>query len=186
MIRAAGEGTAAMIATITDAYPTRPWCRKEAALARTPAKLNSSGESQVWKVQPVVAVQHPGLHWARGVPMLEGVPRIGWEELSGKNMTELIVDRLVLEVMLGLVHRKVAIQLEKMDPHRKASCYVTWVPDPWTLSIVRHSLGKQGSSIQRIVYPGYGLSIAEVAELKPVLSTFSQDTELISFEEALP
>jgi len=186
MTRAAGEDTAAMIATLTDAYPTRPWCRKEAALARTPVKLQSSGESRVWKIQPVVAVQKPGHHWARGVPMLEGVPRIGWERLEGKNMTELIVDRLVLEVMLGLVHRKVATELEKNDPHREKSCYLTWVPDPWTLSIVRHELGKEASSIERIVYPGYGLSIAEIAELEPVLATFSEGTKLVSFEEAMP
>lgn len=44
----------------------------------------------------------------------------------------------------------------------------------------------EASSIQRIVYPGYGLTTAEIAELKPVLTTFSEDTDLVSFEEAMP
>jgi len=59
----------------------------------------------VWKVQPVVAVHQPGTGWVRGVPMLEGVPRIGWNPDETSDMTRRIVDRLVLEVMLGHVHR---------------------------------------------------------------------------------
>ena len=101
MVRAAATDTAAMIVTMTDTYPTRPWCRKEAQLARTPKRLERPKGNQVWKVQPVVAVHQPGTAWVRGVPMLDGVPRIGWNPYWANDMTEQIVDRLVLEMLLG-------------------------------------------------------------------------------------
>jgi len=190
MIQAAKNGTAAMIATVTDAYPTRPWCRQEATLARTPRRLSARGNSaRIWTVQPVVAVHRPGNQWSRAIPMLEGVPRIGWDSLDPKNTTERIVDRLALEVMLGLAHQKVAVELAKRDEQRESTCYLTWVPDPWTLLKVRQQMEEsaEGSSadILRIVYPGYGLTVAEVSELQPAIKSFSQATQLISFEEAM-
>ena len=190
MIQAAKNGTAAMIATVTDAYPTRPWCRREATLARSPRQLSARGDSaHIWNVQPVVAVHCPGNQWSKAIPMLEGVPRIGWDYLDPKNTTEQIVDRLALEVMLGLSHQKVAVELAKCDEQRKSTCYLTWVPDPWTLLKVRQQMEespKGGSTdILRIVYPGYGLTVAEVSELQPAIKSFSQATQLISFEEAM-
>lgn len=186
MERAAGTDTAAMIVTMTDTYPTRPWCRKEAQLARTPKRLEKPKGSQVWRVQPVVAVHQPGTSWVRGVPMLDGVPRIGWKPHEAIDMTEQIVDRLVLEVLLGLVHRKVALNLEKTTTNKSKSCYITWVPDAWTLASLRREMGRKASSIDRIVYPGYGLTAAEIEELRPVLETFKRDTRLVSFEEVMP
>jgi hypothetical protein len=190
MVDAARKNTAAMVATVTDAYPTRPWCRKEAKLARTPARLDDkSADCRVWKVQPVVAVHQPGSAWVRGVPMLEGVPRIGWNDASPSGQIERIVDRLVLEVLLGNVHRQVARELDQCDrsAKRPESCYITWVPDAWTLAALRHELeraGLQPSSVRRIVYPGYGLTIAEIAELEPAFAAFHPETRLVSFEEA--
>jgi len=183
MVKAAREDTAAMVATVTDAYPTRPWCRREAELARTPAR--TSKRSRVWKIQPVVAVHQPGPGWVRGIPMLDGVPRIGWNGDSLEDQTERVVDRLVLEVLLGNVHRQVARRLEENTPStlRRESCFITWVPDTWTLAALRHRL-KRPSLVRRIVYPGYGLTTAEVAELGPVIASFHKDTELTSFEEA--
>ena len=206
MEAAAKKDTAAMVATVTDAYPTRPWCRREAILARTPVPLKR--KPRIWKVQPVVAVHDPGAGWVRGVSMLDGVPRIGWKEppaneplpdetspdesspdqTSPDEQVERVVDRLVLEVLLGNVHRKLAIELDKADvANRKQTCYITWVPDAWSLSALRHEMSKTKippSSIRRIVYPGYGLSIAEVAELEPVVNSFDPEAQLVSFEEA--
>lgn len=188
MTRAARDDTAAMIATVTDAYSTRPWCRREAMLARTPARLTDKRGCRVWKVQPVVAVHQPGAGWARSIPMLEGVPRIGWGSVSDSDQTEHIVDRLVLEVLLTTVHREVALKLEENDrqqDHRhRDACYLTWVPDAWTLAAVRQQIKRNASTIRRIVYPGYGLTTAEKADLEPVVSGFHPDTELVSYEDA--
>lgn len=135
-----------MIATVTDAYPSRPWFRREATLARTPALLKSRG-SHIWKIQPVVAVHNPGLQFARGAAALYGVPRIGWNAIQEKETTERIVDRLVLEVLLGQVQRRVAEEMEDCGRRRanalwRKSCYITWVPDEWTLSKLRYQLPK--------------------------------------------
>lgn len=182
---AAKNDTAALVATVTDAYPTRPWCRREATLARTPVKLTGRIGSHVWKVQPAVAIHSPGNNWTRGIPMLESVPHIGWDNSDNDISTELIVDRLALEVMLGLVHRKVALGLARNDKDRQSVCYVTWVPDSWTLASVRQQLGSGVAKIRRIIYPGYGLTAGQIAELAPVISSFNPDTELISFEESM-
>ena len=185
MVRAAQNGTAAMIATVTDAYPTRPWCRREAQLARTPRRATNSKTCKVWKVQPVVAVHQPGAGWVRGVPMLDGVPRIGWDQLHESELTERVVDRLVLEVLLGNVHRQLALKLESRleGAESQESCFVTWVPDHWTLVSLRNQLGQDAASIRRIIYPGYGLSVAEIVELEAAVATFRPDTRLVSYEE---
>ena len=118
--------------------------------------------------------------------MLEGVPRIGWNDIVPEDQTERVVDRLVLEVLLANVHRRVALDLEKhrSQESRRESCFITWIPDPWTLTMLRSQMGRPASSVRQIVYPGYGLTVAEIAELKPVVTTFRRDTKLVSFEEA--
>jgi hypothetical protein len=186
MEKAARDNTAAMVATVTDAYPTRPWCRREAKLARTPRRVHETDGCRVWKVQPVVAVHQPGCNWVRGVPMLEGVPRIGWQGESGKYHVERIVDRLVLEVLLANVHCRAALNLDERL-QRPDSCYITWIPDAWTLAALRQEMQKAGiepASVRRIMYPGYGLTFAEINELEPVFRTFHDETRLVSFEEA--
>ena len=118
--------------------------------------------------------------------MLESVPHIGWDKTDRLTSTELIVDRLALEVMLGLVHRKVALGLAMRDKNRQSACYLTWVPDSWTLANVRQQLDSGAAAIERIIYPGYGLTAAEIAELEPVISSFNKNAKLISFEESMP
>lgn len=184
METAAANDTAAMIASVTDAYPTRPWCRREAKLARTPALSSERRGCRIWHVQPVVAVHRPQSGWARSIPMLESVPRVGWNATCPNGQIGRIVDRL--EVLLTRVHCKVAEELElrdKQSGRHLESCYLTWVPDSWTLSVFRQEV-KQASRVRRIVYPGYGLTTAEEQELKPVISGFHPDTELVSYEEA--
>ena len=186
---AAKSDTAAMVVTFTDAYPTRPWCRREAMLARTPAPVRKSKGCKVWKVQPVVAVHQPGPNWIRGVPMLEGVPRMGWNETMPQEQTERVVDRLVLEVLLANVHRHFASELEKLpkDKTHGDSCFITWVPDAWTLTKLGSEMSRMGrltSTIDSIVYPGYGLTVAEIAELEPVVATIYPNARLISYEDA--
>ena len=49
---------------------------------------------------------------------------------------------------------------------------------------LRKELGRRANSVRRIVYPGYGMTTAETAELEPVVTSFRSDTRLVSFEEA--
>ena len=83
------------------------------------------------------------------------------------------------------MHRKVALNLAAHATHGSKCCYITWVPDTWTLASLRQEMGRKASSIERIVYPGYGLTAAEIEELRPVIETFKKDTRLVSFEEVM-
>ena len=184
METAAKEGTAALIATVTDAYPTRPWCRQEVKLARTPRPVNN--KSLIWTVQPVVAVHQPRFNWVRSLPMLAGVPRIGWTGQSSGENTAKVVDRLVLEMLLVQTHRYVAQALYGALGEPKDTCFITWVPDPWTLIALREKLKDEAIEVNCIVYPGYGLNTVEIAELQPALQTIGSDVALKNYEEVWP
>jgi hypothetical protein len=181
MTQAMKKNTAAMVATVMDAYPTRPWCRREAKLARTPRLVD--GSSQVWTVQPVVAVHQPGSDWVRSLPMLTDVPRIGWDGTAPEKDTARVVDRLVLEMLLTHTNRRVALALET-KLNAAAICFITWVPDAWSLIMLWEALRKKGKIVEQVVYPGYGLSSAEVDELQPALHAFGTEIELVTYEKA--
>ena len=195
-INVATTDTAAMVAIVTDAYPSRPWCRTEARNGRMPRKLKDHDNvlNNVWCMQPMVAVHNPGSSWTRAMPMLEGVPRIGWHPSGTVDPTEYIVDRLVLETMLAQVHREVAKDLDAADRGEKNVCFITWVPDSWSLSKLRAVMDKSwlededeekrpSAAIKKIVYPGYGLTPSEIHDLEPAIHSFSKDTQLVSFED---
>ena len=55
---------------------------------------------------------------------------------------------------------------------------------PSAVASLRHQLGCQASSVRCVVYPGFGLTIAEAAELDPVVTAFRRDTKLVRIEEA--
>ena len=183
MEEAASRGAAAMVATVTDAYASRPWCRREAMLARTPRPVN--GSKRVWGVQPVVAVHQPRDGWARSMPMLEGVPRIGWHGIHPDEDTARVIDRLVLEMLLTHTHQLVAQELaahaETQDLY-----FITWPPDTWTLIMLRNKLVKKQLDVRQIAYPGHGLRTIEAAELQTALRTFGRDVKLATYEEVWP
>jgi hypothetical protein len=177
MQEAAKRGTAAMIATVTDRYAGRPWCWKEATLARTPQPLPS--HPTVWTVQPVVAIHAQSTGWSSGLPMFSGVPRTGW---TGADSVERIVDRLVLETMLVSTHRSAARALSVFHGI-PSDCYLTWVPDPWTLAALRKQLGDKARDVRRIIYPSYH---PPSSELTPLLTLFHADTTLHTYEDVWP
>ena len=197
MTSAASIDTAALIAAVTDAYPTRPWCRREARLARTPV-LSDCKTKKIWQVQPVVSIEKPGDDWVRGVEMLAGVPRIGWNDAAGASQIAKILDRLVLEVLLVRVHvelaKKLVAHLEGKISKKDldAKCFISWVPDVWTLAELRFRMShapsnskiRKPSAIKEIVYPGHGLTESEKRGLLPIVRTFHPEAELKSFEEA--
>lgn len=185
MTKAASDGTAALVAVVTDAYSSRPWCRREASFARTPRRNEAESRLRIWRVQPVVAVIAPGRRWSSGVSMLSGVPRVGWVEDDGLDNTERIVDRLVLEVLLGLVHRRVAIDLDSMSRQGdRVIHYLTWVPDPWSILAFAAEAGTTTlEMIDVLAYPGHGVSSAERRELARAATAISSTIELKTFEE---
>jgi hypothetical protein len=183
--------TAGMIAVVTDAYPTRPWCRKELQTARTPKEYPKESKQQVpgprvFALQPVVAVMELGGTWTRGLATLEGVPRVGWSETNPLQAIEGIVDRLVLEMMLHHVRRQTALNMaaRAQDPH---TLFLTWVPDGWTLAqlakLVSPSPTTGTSPPLTLVYPGVELSPAEKDDLDIQLRLFGSQTRLLSFQE---
>jgi len=193
--------TAGMVAVVTDAYPTRPWCRKELQTARTPWEIkppsNRRGSSsKVFGIQPVVAVMKLGGNWTRGLATLEGVPRVGWSETQPLQSIEGIVDRLVLEMMLHQVRRKTALAMARRAKEPRI-WFLTWVPDGWTMAKLamlfrdqaageksgRESGAVNSSHPMTIVYPGVELSPAEREDLEIHLQAFGTGTRLLSYQE---
>jgi len=194
--------TEGMIAVVTDAYPTRPWCRKELQTARTPREYrpNPPGNrsaSKVFALQPVIAVMQLGSNWTRGLATLEGIPRVGWSTAQPLQSIEGIVDRLVLEMMLHKVRRKTALDLA-LRANDPSVWFLTWVPDGWTLAQLAKEFLKSnpGSSTKHlsstatvdatgltIVYPGVELSPAENEDLEIQLQAFGTTVRLLSYQE---
>lgn len=193
ILNAAGNDTAAMISIVTDHYSSRPWCRMEVVAARTPQPVDPRTRC-IWKLQPAVAVHLPGTRWSRTMQALAGLPRIGWQPQQPDACIAEVVDRLMLETLLGYAHRQVASDLRKQEararvPGFSGTIYVTWTPCPYTLALLRNTIHADDGTdrldqISRIVYPGYDLRTAEIEELQAVLETFGSQTKLISFEEA--
>jgi hypothetical protein len=174
-MRAAVEGgTAALISVVTDAYPTRPWCRAEVNLARTPAELDlglGSETIRAFTVQPSVAVTRRRERWSRPMAQLAQVPHLGWpeQEHAVSRRIEDVVDRLLLESLLVHFYRSYAPELarEHLEEGYQIAL-LTWVPDPWSLAHVRGQLLEAGGDWV-LAYPGHGLRTAERRELSDLL-----------------
>lgn len=190
--KAAGKNTAAMISIVTDTYASRPWCRTEVEVARTPQPVGNS--RRIWKLQPAVAVHVTGSSWSRTMQGVAGMPRIGWNIANPSASVAAIVDRLMLETMLSHSHRHTARQLERKmakgsTPEKlQDTLFITWTPCHYTLAKLRESVNQKqndrSSEIQTIVFPGNDLRAAEASDLQPILKTFGTNTRLLSFEDA--
>ncbi len=185
MTTAAGE-LAALVSVVTDAYPTRPWCRKEIETARRPHCLpGTSPHTSIWQVQPTVAVHAAGAHWSRAMAHLVHVPAIGWgDETAVPDRIADIVDRLVLEVMVTSFHRRlathwVAERAKQLADGGRHVALLTWVPEPWTLvmvlrELVRKNAGKRAFTELVVVYPGHGLRPGEHVELQEIAESLAE------------
>ncbi len=181
--KAAGNSSGGMIAVLTDAYPTRPWCRLEARAARTPVR--SRNLKNLYKAQPLVAVHLVGTRWTRAVGPLAQVPHIGWPTDPSDPVRERrlqqdrivdVVDRLLLEVLLAGLMRSVA------TAHPDA-VVLDFVPDAWSLAEIHKQLDRKQEPIH-ILYPGHGLRPAEREELERVVSQlFPRGSSLDAVEE---
>ncbi|HND33023.1 MAG TPA: hypothetical protein PLA94_23660, partial [Myxococcota bacterium] len=172
-----------MIAVLTDAYPTRPWCRLEARAARTPVR--SRNLKNLYKAQPLVAVHLAGTRWTRAVGPLAQVPHIGWptdpsdparERRLQQDRIVDVVDRLLLEVLLAGLMRAVA------TAHPDA-VVLDFVPDAWSLAEIHKQLDRRQEPVH-ILYPGHGLRPAEREELERVVGQlFPRGSSLDAVEE---
>ncbi|MEM7202960.1 MAG: hypothetical protein AAF628_22060 [Planctomycetota bacterium] len=134
MEQAAAQDAAALISVVTDAYPSRYWCRREVELARTPKIAGDAGAMTIWTVQPTIAVERAGPRWSRPLPQLAQVPRLGWTDSHHEQSARLadVVDRLLLETLLIGYYRRRAEKTAKTvpPPPRTSVALTTWVPDP--------------------------------------------------------
>jgi hypothetical protein len=147
-----------LIAVVTDAYASRPWCRAELLMARTPRPFPYQN-ANVWMIRPVVAVDALEREFSTAIPELGSVPVRRW---NGAIATE-ILDRLVLERLLTECHARIAASLEQC----RGRHYVTWVPDlPTVASLVSEVRGTADRhSIEEVIYSGHGLRESEISRL---------------------
>lgn len=186
MVNAAEKQTAALISIVTDAYPTRPWCRKEVNVARQPREINlglpsaeeSGGSITAWTVQPAVAVTRGRTSWSRPMAQLAQVPHLGWPEKPEEvnRCIADVVDRLLLEALLVTFYRRLAPVLAREYLGRSHNiALLTWVPDPWSIAHVRGALLERDPSRAWILaYPGHGLRSAERQELEVLLRSMEK------------
>lgn len=172
MLEAARTNTAALVSIVTDAYPTRHWCRREAREARTPRRLGDFDPQRLvlaWTVQPTVAILHPGALWSAPMAQLAQVPHVGWAAATQKARVEDVIDRLLLEALLVEFYRRYAAIIQRAfgpaasgapspegtesptrtESPRSASqgcriAFITWVPEPWTLARLVGDLAEVG------------------------------------------
>lgn len=164
---AAAEGTAAMIAVVSDAYAARPWCRQEIALARRPRR-DGPGQRRWW-IQPVLVVDALESAPTRSIPELGNTTLVRWVP-AGAIAT---LDLLMLEVLLGNYHRLRARRIAGA----RGRHVISWMPDvPTLLELQREA----GGRIDEVVYPGHGLPRTELESLTRLFPSLT----LMTFEQA--
>lgn len=194
MSEAAAGSSGGMIAVVTDAYSTRPWCRFEAECARRPRVRPAppgadagvvNAEPLLVEAQPIVVVHSSGGSWSRGVGPLAQVHRIGWSERPG--LVAEVVDRLLMELLLAEVNRAVvdAFGSGGGPPSWPSCVFLNFIPDAWQLAELAWSQAGRIASFwgKEFVYPGHRLRPVEHEELRRVLQVaFSERARLSSLE----
>ncbi|NVB37304.1 TIR domain-containing protein [Pseudenhygromyxa sp. WMMC2535] len=189
MSEAAKHGSAVLLCVVSDAYPTRHWCRREVTLAREPRPLplpaDARANVEAWTVQPVVAVHQARGSWSRPMAQLAQVPHVGWPDDPERVPDRVadVVDRLLLEALLVSFYRRFA-QLNATRPtllegkaDNRHLVLITWIPDPWSLILLLGHLRQYADKELVIAYPGHGLRTAEVDELTTLLETMRDGTD---------
>lgn len=167
--------TAALIAVRTARYASRPWCRREISMFRSPRRDPLAGDREErWILYPTLVVEalEPGANTS-GVPEFGNSSCVRWDE-SVPDQEEQIVTTLLRDVMLGAFHAALGAAI----PPRPGQIVLNWLPDPTTLlSIERVRSGQECD----VVHPGRGLSGLEL----DTLAEFFPQLTFHSFEEVL-
>jgi len=164
---ALGRG-AAMVAIVTDAYASRPWCREELRTFREPRPHDTAGR---WWLPPVFILDNLSGRATRSLFEVGSAPTARWDAARSHEL----IDQLVREVLIGAQQKLRTIQLAPsvLAPE----CVVNWIPDTWTLLSLKRQIGSLG----KIIYPGDGLPEIELHRLRQVF----QEAEFKSYEETL-
>jgi hypothetical protein len=109
-----GVQTAAMIAIRSAKYATRPWCRRELSLFRRPLLEPTPGQTERWRVNPLLVVDAlDGGPRTLGIPELGNAPAIRRGE-NVPNQEEQVVTTVLRDALLAACHAAVG----RMIPER--------------------------------------------------------------------
>jgi hypothetical protein len=164
--RAARVGSAAMIAVVSDAYASRPWCRREIALARTPRR--QADHPHCWSIQPMLVVDTLAAAVTRNIPELGNASSVRWRPENALSA----VDLLMLEVLLSSYH---LLHARGVAP-RPGRQVISWPPDVPTLLALQREAGE---AFDEVVYPGHALPLTELRALQQAFPSL----RLRTFEE---
>ncbi|MGE3312660.1 MAG: hypothetical protein AB7O66_22045, partial [Limisphaerales bacterium] len=174
--KALGPGeSAALIVLQSDAYASRPWCRREVLAFRKPRPVASAEGSSVWSMSPTLVVQTMrGPALSRTIAELGTSPCIRWD--PGREAT--IVTTLLREVLLAAFHLGLARQV----PPAPGRVVINWRPDiPSLRSLQTQCLenGTGSSTLREVVYPQQSTPRLELDALQTYFPaiTFSALTE---------
>lgn len=151
--RAARVGSAAMIAVVSDAYASRPWCRREIALARTPRR--QAAHPHCWSIQPMLVVDTLASAVTRNIAELGNASSVRWRPENALSA----VDLLMLEVLLSGYH---LLRARNVAP-RPGRQVISWPPDVPTLLALQREAGE---ALDEVVYPGHALPLTELRSLQ--------------------
>ncbi|MBN1608462.1 MAG: toll/interleukin-1 receptor domain-containing protein [Polyangiaceae bacterium] len=175
VLKREATSTVALIAVRSARYATRPWCRREISLFRTPSRVPSEADDAgvFWRLNPVLVVNAldagvPTL----GVPELGNSPEIRWSS-DVPDQEEQIVTTLLRDAMLSEFHAAVGRAIPAGPNH----IILNWLPDPTTL--LRVDGVRDAPAERTVLYPGHlsALDLDILWELLP-------NVRLKSFEEA--
>jgi hypothetical protein len=119
------------------------------------------------------------------------MPQLDWNPDQPDASVALVVERLMLETILGRSHQQKARRIAAFEAETERdlasrTLCITWAPCHYTLGALRGRLDATvPTEISRIVYPGYDLREAESDELIPILRTFGPNTRLLSCDDVL-
>lgn len=175
---ASGE-TAALIAVVSDAYATRPWCRRELRSFCQP-KCIMPGYAEVWALQPVLVVDVlEGKRLTRGLTELATVPVLRWRDgLPDWQQEETVITTLLREVFFDGYARLVSrhFALTESEPR----IILSWKPDVVTLLHILANRPDGRNTLTTILYPGRELSSTDEETLHQLFPNIT----FLSFAEA--
>ncbi len=167
--------TAALIVLQSDAYASRPWCRREILAFRRPRPLVPGQSSGIWSMNPTLVVQTmQGPSLSRTIAEIGTAPCVRWD--TGREAT--IVTTLLREVLLAAFHLGLARQV----PPAPGRVVINWRPDIPSLRRLQTLWPKSAPDVtplQEVVYPQHSVPRLELDALQSFFPeiTFTALTE---------
>jgi SLOG-like protein/TIR domain-containing protein len=175
-LRGALREGAAMLAIVSDAYASRPWCREELRRFREPRRESRTGTFAAnWWLPPVFILDDLRGRATRSMFEVGSAPAARWNPDRALE----IVDQLIRDILIAAQQRARAKNVGQMMK-RKGPLVINWVPDTWTLLVLRKLTGLN-KRLKKVIYPGDGLPKVELERLQSVFG----DIRFRSFEEEL-